>query len=147
MLAELKKDLKNLGKIEYLVIDARLDGKTFSQMTDEESVIATNQIILSSSVGFGCDLPFTEMFSNVLSEQILLLINNCGFENYTLSEVLLSLQINLMHPLPSYLAVELNEVVFSGRCVNVNFISKTLNNYKAIRYQLDRKLQNFIDGY
>lgn len=129
------------------MIDARLEGKTFYQMSEEELVVAVDQIILRSSAEIGCDLPFTEMFSNVLSEQIILFINNCGYENYTLREVLLSFQINLIHPLPKYLAVELHEVIFSGRCVNVSFISKTLSNYKEIRHQLDRKLQNFIDGY
>jgi len=129
------------------VIDARLEGKAFSEMTENETRVAIDQIILRCSADVGCDLPFTDMFANVLSEQIILFIDNCGYLNYTLKEILLSLQINLMHPLPSYLAVEVDEVKFSGRCVNVSFMSKTLNNYKAIRNQLDRKLQNFIDGY
>jgi hypothetical protein len=130
-----------------LVIDARVSGKTFCQMTDEELTIATNQIILRCSAEVGCDLPFTETFSNILSEQIILFIKNCEYENYTLREILLSSQINMMYPLPSYLAVEIFEVTFSGRCINVSFISKILNNYKTIRNQLDRKLQNSIDGY
>ena len=129
------------------MIDARLEGKAFSEMTENETRVAIDQIILRCSADVGCDLPFTDMFANVLSEQIILFIDNCGYLNYTLKEILLSLQINLMHPLPSYLAVEVDEVKFSGRCVNVSFMSKTLNNYKAIRNQLDRKLQNFIDGY
>jgi hypothetical protein len=116
-------------------------------MTESETRVAIDQIILRCSADVGCDLPFTDMFANVLSEQIILFIDNCGYLNYTLKEILLCLQINLMHPLPSYLAVEVDEVKFSGRCVNVSFMSKTLNNYKLIRNQLDRKLQNFIDGY
>jgi hypothetical protein len=129
------------------VINARLEGKAFSEMTESETRVAIDQIILRCSADVGCDLPFTDMFANVLSEQIILFIDNCGYLNYTLKEILLCLQINLMHPLPSYLAVEVDEVKFSGRCVNVSFMSKTLNNYKLIRNQLDRKLQNFIDGY
>ena len=139
--------MKNLGEIEQLVIDARLDGKSFFEMNENEIRVATDQIILRCSAEVGCDLPFTDLFANILSEQIISFIKNFGYENYTVREVLLAMEINLIHPLPANLALDVNEVVFTGRCVNVNFISKILKNYQLIRHQLDRKIQNQIDGY
>lgn len=143
----MRKELANLGNIENLVIDARLTGMSFSEMEDREIRVATDQIILRCSAIVGCDLPFTDMFANVLSEQIISFITKFGYLNYTVKEVLLSMEINLLHPMPGYLAVEIDEVYFSGRGVNVTFISKVLKNYRLIRNQLDRKLQNHIDGY
>lgn len=130
-----------------MIIDARLNGSSFSELSDMDLRVATDQIILNCSAIVGCDMPYTELFANVLSQQIVSFITEFGYGSYTLQEVILALKINCTQNFIISDSVDIDEVIFSGRCVNVNFISKILKNYSLLRNSLDRKLQNFIDGY
>ena len=58
-----------------------------------------------------------------------------GYEYLTLEEILLAFRLNVM---PTA-----EKVQFTGTCVNVDFISKVINEYLNTRKLLDRKLQNF----
>lgn len=115
---------------------------------DEKALrVATDQIILRCSAIVGCEMPFTEMFANILSEQIISFIIGFGYNNLTLSEIILAIETNIASSLKMPAGIEVEEITFSGRCVNVTFLSKVLKNYISIRNLLDRKLQNVVDGY
>lgn len=130
-----------------MIIDARLDGSSFSELSKTDLRVATDQVILNCSAIVGCDMPFTELFANVLSDQIVSFILEFGYETYTLKEVVLAMRINCTQKFTISDSVDIDEITFTGRCVNINFISKVLKNYSLLRNSLDRKLQNFIDGY
>ena len=143
----MQRDLLKLSKVENLILDARLDGESFCELTENDLRLATDQIILNCSAIVGCEMPYTELFANVLSEQIISFLMDFGYPTYTLKEVLLSIRINCTQKFSISDVVDIEEIPFTGRCVNVNFISKVLKNYATLRHTLDRKLQNFIDGY
>lgn len=124
-----------------------MDGESLCELLDNELRISTDQIILNCSAIVGCEMPYTELFANVLSEQIISFIMDFGYPTYTLKEVLLAMRINCTQKFSISDVVEIDEITFTGRCVNVNFISKVLKNYSLLRNSLDRKLQNFIDGH
>jgi hypothetical protein len=146
-LTELRRELIKLSKIENLILDARLDGISFCELNDTDLRIATDKIILNCSAIVGCEMPYTELFANVLSEQIITFLMDFGYSSYTLSEIMLSMRINCTQRFMISDVVDIEEIMFVGRCVNVNFISKVLKNYALLRNSLDRKLQNFIDGH
>ena len=141
------RELIKLSKVENLILDARLEGESLCELPADELRIATDQIILNCSAITGSEMPYTELFANVLSEQIVSFLMDFGYPSYTLKEVLLSMTINCTQKFLVSDVVDIDEITFTGRCVNVNFISKVLKNYSMLRNSMDRKLQNFIDGY
>lgn len=140
-------ELKNLSLVEKKIIDARLNGLSFLELDKKELQLSTDQIILRCSAIYGCEMPYTELFANVLSEEIISFVNGFLYGSLTLAEIILAMEINLPQTFLLSNAVELEEVNFSGRCVNVCFIAKVLKNYKLLRNSLDRKIQNQIDGH
>lgn len=147
MLTELRKTLKNQSEIEKLVIDARLDGNSISEMDEKELRITADKIIVTCSAYTGCELPITEFFAETLSEAILSFLKKMGYGDLTLNEILFAMEMNLNHQFRLPGSIDFQDVVFSGRCVNVSFISKVLANYMLIRVHLDRRFQNMIDGH
>lgn len=96
---------------------------------------------------YGCRLPTTEGFAEVISDQLSIFINEFGYGNLTLSEIILAMHLNaasaIRYPSGDYQ----ERVEFSGNCFNVVFIAKILEVYRTLRNGLDRKFQNQIDGY
>ena len=73
-------------------------------------------------------------------------ILNYGYAELTYSEILLALRINSKGGYRFPTGIELEPVTFFGNCFNIDYFSKVISNYMAIRNLLDRKLQNIIDG-
>lgn len=122
-------------------------GKPFSEMSETELQAAADKIILKCSAFTGGEMPFTDFFASILSESIIDFLQRMGYAILNLNEIILSMEMNLSHAhkLPS--GIELIQVDFSGRCVNLTFISKVLHNYMVVRNYLDRRFQNFMEGY
>lgn len=112
-------------------------------MDENELVESSDGIVIIGTAIVGCELPFTDTFSNTISEQLISYIKDFGFEELTEAEIILALKINLQN----ITVIEMENVSFTGRCMNVAFFSKILSNYFRYRNFLDRKIQNLIDGY
>lgn len=130
-----------------MVLDARLEGKSFFEQNNNEILLSTDQVILRCSAIFGCDLPHTDHFANILSEQIISFIMKFGYSELTVNEVILAMEINLPQCFTLGINYDIEQVLFSGRTVNVNFLAAILKNYKIVRHYFDRKIQNHLDGY
>lgn len=122
-------------------------GESFAEMDDLQLRTATDRIILECSAINGCDLPSTELFAESLSNSIISFIVELGYADLTLDEILFSMQMNERIGLRLPSGIEVEEIIFSGRCANVSFLSKVISNYMVIRKLVDRKMQNLIDGY
>jgi hypothetical protein len=109
--------------------------------------VATDKIILSGAAISGCPLPQTEGFAEIISNEIIEFVNEYGYGELTLEEILAALRLNAKGGFRFPTGIEAEHVPFTGNCFNVVYLSKVLSNYKAFRDILDRKLENFIDGY
>lgn len=116
-------------------------------MDDKETKVALDQIMLRGAAIVGCALPNTNFFADFIEHELNIFINEYGFKELTLQEVLTALRLNECSGVRFPSGVEIERVTFSGSCFNVSYISKILSNYLILRNMLDRKLQNFIDGY
>jgi hypothetical protein len=116
-------------------------------MSELDKRIVIDQIMFRGAAGFGSSLPQTEIFAKFVAEEISIFIDEFGYSEFTLEEFLLALRINSNGPIKNPSGNDLEQVVFSGICINVFFISKILRNYKVLRDNLDRRIQNIIDGY
>lgn len=133
--------------MESRIIKSRLTGVSFCQLTGNDLRVSTDKIIFVSAAIAGCPLPQTEGFAEVISSEIITFITEYGYEELTLAEILTALRLNAKGGLRFPTGIEVDHVSFTGNCFNIVYLSKVLSNYKLFRDILDRKLQNFIDGY
>lgn len=133
--------------MERLLLDARESEPSFSELDEVELRLATDKIILNCSAITGCELPFTELFADTISTSIVSFIEKFEYSDLNVSEVILAMEFNLKHQLRMPSGIELQEVIFVGRCPNISYLSKIMYNYMVIRNNIDRRLQNLIDGY
>lgn len=143
------KEYPNLPtKTEVKIIQARLDGFSFCQLEGNDLRVAVDQIMLRGAAISGCPLPGTEGFAEVIAKELISFINDCGYGELTLSEIILAMRLNAAggnrHPgTGDYM----DSVSFSGNCLNVFYVSKILSNYFLLRNNLDRKFENKVNGY
>lgn len=135
-----------LSEVEKKIINARLVGLSFCQLEGNDLRVATDKILIQGAAITGAPMPSTEGFAEVLSQEIVTLINEFGFGNLTLAEIILAMRFNSVDMrFPS--GVEIEKATFRGNCFSVDFLSKILYNYSVLRKFVDRKFQNKIDGY
>lgn len=141
-------DSLNLTNTEKIIIKSRQASKPFFDLSGNDRQYFLDQIIARVAAGAGCDLPQSDFFAKIVSEELDGMITDFGYDRFTLSEVVFAIRLN-SNPaamrVPS--GLELEQVVFTGRTVNSYFLSKVLSNYATLRHCLDRKLENYIDGY
>lgn len=136
-----------LNTIEKKIIECRVSDKSFCQLSDLEERVATDKIIIEGAAITGCALPQTESFAAAISNQLIKFINEFGYGELTLSEIMLAFLINSKGNYKFPTGTEIDRVKFIGNCINVDFVAEILSNYMSIRNSLDRKFQNEIDGY
>lgn len=144
---ELKNLPVKLSEVEKKIIEKRLIGLSFNQLGEVDVRVATDKILLKSSAITGCKLPQTEGFAEIIAEEITSFILDFGYEELTLEEVLMAFKINSKTDLKFPSGVDVQSVVFTGQCMNIDYMSKVLYNYMQFRNILDRKFQNHLDGH
>ena len=137
MLAELI-NTENLSNSDLKIIKARISGPSFVDLSDDDKTIGVDQIMLRVASICGCALPNTEFFAKFIAEEISIFISEFGYQELTLEEIFLAFRLN---------AKEKDRIMFTGNCVNVDYISKVLDRYMEFRKTLESKLKNKIDGY
>lgn len=134
------------NEFENKVIAARLKGFSFSQIEEDKLRWYVDQIMLRGAAISGCVVPNTEFFAEIIAEEVTTFILDFGYKDLTYDEILLALRINAKGGYTYPTGIELETIPFFGNCFNIDYLSKVLSNYMAIRNLLDRKLQNLIDG-
>lgn len=148
MLKDIWHGLKRRNDNEEKIYEARSTGKSFCDLSELDRRIATDKIMFHGAAASGCILPQTEMFAQVIAEEITTFILDFGYADYTLEEFLLALRINVTAGrIRNPMGEDLEQVQFSGTCINLMYLSKVFNNYRVLRTNLDSKLKNLIDGY
>jgi hypothetical protein len=90
-----------------------------------------------------CPNPSNE-YLDILEDCLKTFLPRFGFDILSFDELVLAFELNAVgfsgH-------CETDKVKFYGKNLSVEYISDVLNNYKRHRWQLDRQIENFIDGY
>lgn len=132
---------------EKKVVEARHKGVSFSEMNALNKRIAIDQIMFRAAALCGSPLPQTEVFATFIAEEIETYLLNFDYEEYTLAEFLLALQFNANGKIRNPAGDDLEQIQFTGAFINVGYLAKVFNNYKALRNNLDSRLRNLMDGY
>lgn len=147
MLKELPREEIKMTAIENKIIDKRLIGLSFCQLDDDSLKTSVDELILKASAITGCALPHTEFFADILTKEIVSYINEFGYGELTIDEIIFSLRLNAKGKLKWPSGVEIEQIKFSGNNFNIDFFANVLFNYFQLRDILDRKCQNFLDGH
>lgn len=145
-LRDLPKEFKPTW-VEKKIIQARLIGVSFGQMSDDEIKTCVDQMILNCSAIVGCGLPQTDYFADILTAAVKTYLVDYGYDTLTNAEVMLAMNLNEKRGIRMASGLDLESVTFAGNHFNVSYLAKVIQNYLIIRGQLDRKLQNHIDGF
>lgn len=146
-LTELPPEYVRLNPVEQKILKARCRGLSFSQLDEGQLRVATDQIMLKGSAISGCPTPLTEGFAKTISDELIIFINEYGYDNLTLDEILTAFRLNTEATWRWPSGDMIERVEFSGTCFNVNFVSKIIYIYMALRNSLDAKFKNKISGY
>jgi len=123
-----------------------LDGLSFNQIEDKVRWYI-DQIMLRGAAISGCAVPNTEFFAEIIADELLIFILDFGYGDLSYNEILLALRLNAKGGYKYPTGLDLEIVPFFGNCFNIDYFSKVVSNYKIMRGLLDRKLQNYLDGY
>lgn len=124
-----------------------MQGESFSDLIEEDVRLATDQIMIKGAAIFGCPLPSTEGFAEVISSQICIFLNSFGYGKLTVSEIILAMHLNAVGGFKYSSGDYAERIEFTGKNFNVMFLAKILELYRNMRNYLDRKFENQIDGY
>lgn len=145
MLKELPLEKIKLTEIENKVIRARQEGFSISQFDHAGLKTIFDELILNISVISGAPMPNTNFLADSLNFRLVDYLQKFGYGNLTIEEITLGFYFNAKGGLRYPSGIDIDTVIFSGAYVNVEYVSKVLSNYMAIRNILDRKFQNLID--
>jgi hypothetical protein len=135
--------------IETLVLEARCSSvaASFSEMAADDRQLAWDNILLNGAACTGCELPGSDIFASRIASQISNYIFSFGFKDYNLDEIFLAHQLNAHGNFDELKMLDIDVIPFQGKYFNLNYFAAVLGNYKKIRDFIDRRLQNFLDGY
>lgn len=139
--------LKKISEPEEKIFKGRLNGRSFCELAGNDLQASVDQIMLRGAAISGCNLPGTDFFAQIISQEIITFINEYGYSELTMAEILTAMRLNAKGGLRWPGGDYIEKVYFSGNCFNIDYLSKILSNYKSLRDYLDRRLQNLIDGY
>lgn len=141
-----QENLSKLGWVEKKIISARTSPDlSLGQMEAEERKALVENLVGQASAIVGCKLPQTDFFLSIIVSEIDTFLVEYGYADLNIEEVLLAIRINERGDFPK--SFDYERIPFFGQQMNVSFLAKVLGNYTTMRSILDRKLQNFIDGY
>lgn len=138
---------KNLTTTYKKIIQARCEGASFCEMAEEELTWSSDQIIMRGSALYGSKIPDSDFLGTFISEEIITFINDFGYTELTLAEILLAMRMNTKSDIRWEAGDNIAQVAFTGEYFNINFLSAILSTYSRLRMIVDRKIQNKIDGY
>ena len=147
MLKEIEDILPKINDAEKLIFESRQKGISFCNIPESEIQWHIDQIMLRGAAIGGCAVPNTEFFAEIIGEELTYFIINSGYGELTYEEILLALRLNAKGGLKHSSGMDIEPIHFFGVCFNIDYFSKIMANYMSFRNQLDRKIQNKIDGY
>lgn len=133
----------NMKGVKKLIIRARGRGLSFFEVAPEYIRSFTDSVIISIAAITGAELPESELLANSLSKEVEVLLNDFGYSDLTLEEVLLAVRLNYSSSFKNPYGTDF-EIGVAGNRVNVAFLSVVLNNYKTYRDFMDIEFENKI---
>lgn len=131
---------------QKMVMKARFVGKSFWEIDADKHRHATDEIIIAAAAITGAAMPETELLGKYISDEVIELITNYGYEDLTVEEIITAIRINAANIIKNPFGEDLSVVELPYR-VCTNFLAGVLRNYKVLRNGIDRVIENKLSGY
>jgi hypothetical protein len=128
------------------IMAARFKGDSFFEIPAEKHPFIVDEIIFTICANAGCELPASEMLARYLSEELIIAVSELGYSHLTLEEIKLAIRVNVLPILKNPGGNDL-KTVDATRSVSVGFLAPVLKNYCVLRDNLDRLIENKLNGY
>lgn len=129
-----------------MILRERIDGLAFWEIEEDKLRFVTDEIILSMSAMYGSCMPSTELMAGYISDEIISLIRDFGYDEFTVREIILSMRMNMQEMIKNPVGDDFKPVD-APTSVCTAFLGAVLNNYKKLRNSLDRIIENHLKGY
>ena len=125
-----------------------MNGKSLWEIPEEKHRFVTDEIILATATISGCGLPESELLGKYLSDELIRFLLDFGYEDYTVDEIITAVRLNTSGTgmIKNPAGDDLYTKEPTPR-VSVAFIAGVLNNYKILRKNIDRVIENKLSGY
>ncbi len=128
------------------IMAARFDGISFWEIPESKHQFLVDEIIFTIAASVGATPPESEMLARYLSEEMILAITDFGYSHLTLAEIKLAIRLNLLPILKNPAGEDLKAVATPAN-ICVSFLVAVLGNYCVLRNNLDRLIENKINGH
>lgn len=106
---------------------------------------ATDEIIFSMAATYGLPIPSQNLLADYLSKGFITVIEDFGYSELTLAEIILAIQLNSFDKLKNPLGEDLKQVP-TPQNICTAFLASILRNYKSLRDNLDRMIESRFTG-
>lgn len=140
--------MKKLVPIQKKIIESRCKSlPRIEDLSKDNLEYFGDKLLFKLSALFGFSIPHMDVQARSISRELIDFIFDFGYSHYNEDEVELALKLNLKTGLYIPEPVEIETATSNRSLPNVDFFSKVLFNYAALRNSLDKRIQNVIDGH
>lgn len=136
-----------MTKVENKIYEARLKGISINQLDKVDFISQLLDSVIAISAITGHALPQEPTIAKKLIELLSSHLLEYGYENITLSELVLSATLNCPTGLKMPSGVDFTPVELFGNYISVHYVAKLLSFYITLRTMFDNQLKNIIDGF
>ena len=131
---------------QKLINRDRFVGVSFWEIPEQKIIYATDEIIFTMCAVFGLPIPENNLQAEYLAKSILTVINDFGYSELTVAEIVLAINLNTFERLKNNGGDDLQKVPPPKMPCGA-FLASILANYKILRDNLDRMIERRILGY
>lgn len=135
-----------LSAIKKMIVNARRSGVSFWEISEDGVAHFTDRVIILTGSITGCEIPQMELTASALSDEIVALLNDFGYYELTLEEVILAVRLNFWPNLKNPAGNDFVKAE-AGVRVNTAFLGQCLYNYKVLRNVMETEFANKLKGY
>lgn len=135
-----------MSAVKKMILEARRMGESFWEVEEDMVRNFTDRVIILTSGLTGTEIPGSELVATAVSDEIVRLLEDFGYSELTLEEIILAVRLNYMPGLKNPVGTDF-EKAEAGKRMNVAFLYRVLYNYKVYRDFMEREFENKIKGY
>lgn len=130
-----------------MILEARAMGESFWELEKENDIRHfADRVIIQVSAITGDTLPESELMATAITDEIVSLLNDFGYDELTLAEIVLAARLNYYPSLKNPAGNDFVRAQSVGR-ISVSFLSQVLYNYKILRNFMETEFENKVKGF
>ena len=137
-----------LNELEMQIVKQRIEQTdSIAELQADVFKPALFKTVVAISHISGGALPKSEAFLDMFIDELYIFLLEYGYGSFAITEIILAFRININTKLRQPSGITLDRVELKTNELSIEYISDILHQYSIFRNSIDRKFENFIDGY